>query len=441
MPPYQNPPPVDEPIIRHGRYAFDAPRKFQNAHPADLIFSATVPIVEKYILLSFRHESDPLLIEALSSSPTLCYACDTTPAVHCLVRFHLFVKVQLKLVCDLDACRSAGTVMLRDGERWRSLKDWLRTLPAPTLKGYGKAALEAQYRWWRSTGRPFRFLELPKELHSHILLFAFGEHIEPEYVSEWKYGDNGTGGHSTKQVNLTKGTLRLKDRNRGRGYDRARFPPVTPVNLALLGLSKQTREMALDVLWADTTKTYRSPPDIWSWDTRVEQSIDVLPEARLGCLRRIQLALRNDEYVLLFTVRLPGVNNPADWSYQDPSMSVWNMLPNLKYINVDFQSTAGSGYSPWCRSMYRRHPDVSDDDEFARMDFDRLPCQKVLLHWMLCFAAKHIIHIPTIELTGFLKTCTKQKWEAILYDRSRTDYMNIIKEEQQAIVALPLENL
>lgn len=257
---------VDEPILRHGRHAFYTPLRFQIPHPADLIFPATIPILEHYNSQSLHHDADPLLIEALSIAPTLFYGCDTTPAVHCLVRFDLFIKVQLKLVCDLDMVWSAGTVMVRDGARWRPLKDWLQTFPSPTIKGYGKAALEQQYNWWRRTGKPFRFPDLPNELQRRILLFAIGEHVEPAYSKD-DAGYYWNGGK--KEVSLTKGTMHREDHR-----NCTSFPLIAPVNLALLCLSKQTSKLAGDVLWADTTKTYRSAPHGTTSVTRIELTID-----------------------------------------------------------------------------------------------------------------------------------------------------------------------
>ncbi|KAK5120833.1 hypothetical protein LTR85_005900 [Meristemomyces frigidus] len=348
--------------------------------------------------------------------------------VHCFVRFDLFIKVQLKLVCDLDAGRSAGAVMIRDGERWRPLNEWLHTLPPPTMKEYGKVAIEEQYKCWRRTGRPFRFLDLPKELQRHILLFAVDEHIEPEYDNEWIPKDGGV--YQKKGVKLTKGTFRAQERSYRGSYARTNLPPIAPVNLALLGLSKQTRTMALDVLWGDTTKTYRAAPYTGEWATRIEQTMDLVPKARLGFLRRIQLALTNIEYVRLFNVYLPGAVGPGVFSYtyyNEHYLEVWEDLPNLKYLNIHFESTAGSSYSP--------------GSLVATMDLERLPCQKVLLDWIMCYVAEHIIHIPTIELSGSIKTCTKQKWAAILNDRSRTDYLPMLKEQQEAIHALPLSEI
>lgn len=135
---------VDHPIREKDRHSFGAPLKIQKAHPFDLVYSAALPILQEYNEQNFHHAADPLLIEALSISPTLFYGYDTTSAVHLLVRSGTFIKVQLKLVCDLDAGWEAGTVVVRDDERWISLREWLRTLPQSSMRNIDKAALEVQ---------------------------------------------------------------------------------------------------------------------------------------------------------------------------------------------------------------------------------------------------------------------------------------------------------
>ncbi|KAK5134738.1 hypothetical protein LTR08_006113 [Meristemomyces frigidus] len=427
MSPYPKPLPVDAPIIKCGRHDFDTPLKFQVPHALDLIFCATIPILEKYNAQSLHYEADPLHIEALSISPTMAYACDTSSVVHCLVRSDFFARVQLKLVCDLDAGWSAGTVMIRDGERWLPLKQWLRTLPSPTMKAYRKVVLEVQYKWWRSTGKPFRFLDLPSELQRHILLFAIGEYVEPDYTSSSPLN---------KRVDLTKGTQQLHSRKIAGLHNSTTLPAIAPVNLALLGLNKSLRNMALDVLWGDTTKVYR-PQLLTStgYETALEHSIYTVPHTCLKFIRRIQLALQNLDYVDMFGVHLPGIiQYTTDIVNGELGAKIFKALPNIKYLDLHFQSTADSSYSPWLAAQHA-HNRLSANA--ADMDLERLPCQEVLLDRILCFAAEYIIHIPRVELTGFIKTCTKRKWEAILNDDAHTEWSRVFEEQKQEIRALP----
>ena len=91
---------VDNPIFRIDRQDFRIPLKFQKPHPYDLVITHAAVLLEEYNKHSYERTVDPLVMEALSASPTMFYAggCDSTAAVHCLVRGSLFVKIQLKYV-------------------------------------------------------------------------------------------------------------------------------------------------------------------------------------------------------------------------------------------------------------------------------------------------------------------------------------------------------
>jgi hypothetical protein len=166
---------VEQPIHHESRQDFTHPLKFQIPNTADLALWYIVPILEQYNEQTLQRQADPLCIEALNVAPTLFHACDTVPVVHCLVRHNFFVKLQLKLVCELDWGWGAARVVVRDDDRWIRFEDFLRKQSEPTMKSYKKAALEVQYCNWRSTGHPFRFMDLPTELQKRILLFAIGE--------------------------------------------------------------------------------------------------------------------------------------------------------------------------------------------------------------------------------------------------------------------------
>ena len=137
---------VDSPVIEENRHHFDAELKVQKPNPMDYVFSAAISILEEYNNQDFHHQADPLSIEALSIAPTLFYGCDTTPAVHLLPHSRTFIKVQLKLAVDLDYGWEAGTVMVKDGDGWITLRSWLKTLPAARMRNIWTASLREQYR-------------------------------------------------------------------------------------------------------------------------------------------------------------------------------------------------------------------------------------------------------------------------------------------------------
>ncbi|KAI7597323.1 hypothetical protein KC343_g11694, partial [Hortaea werneckii] len=430
--------PVSRPDFEGCRHDFgDDGLWIQVPNKNDYVFFATVPILEEYNAQSMHRHYDPLLIEALNIAPTLFYGMDSMSAVHCLVRHELFIKVQLKLVCHLDYGWSAATVMLKDEDRWIPLQQWLKSLPEPTLPNYHVPAYEDQYQWWRSTGKPFRLLDLPGELQERIFLFAVGEYIEPHFREKYvcdknEYGIKHDGTRDEDDVLklsrwtvITHGTHRAKRCGVSK-YDWTARPAIPPVNLGVLGLSKKTREAALYALWKQTTKVFRSPQKIPL--RRLRYPDPATPEFDVSgiptyvhprfrpYLNRIQLALDNVDLLLLFGVPLPGINDGFSVRPSPPPAHIFpTLLPHLKYLDIYFQSTARRSYNPWHTTEM-----TSDRDrrtyltEALGMDLQRMPCQRILHDWILTYAYEYIRGIPRIELTGFIKDRVRRKWDRLL---------------------------
>ncbi|KAI7226127.1 hypothetical protein KC330_g8927 [Hortaea werneckii] len=423
----------------------------------DYIFFAAVPILEDYNAQSMHRHYDPLLIEALNIATTLFYGIDSTSAVHCLVRHELFIKVQLKLVCHLDYGWSAGTVMLKDEDRWVPLKQWLKNLPEPTLPNYHVLAYEEQYQWWKSTGKPFRLLDLPGELQERIFLFAVGEYIEPQFLEKYVWDEDGYVNKQERAYDkdgivlelrrwtaVTRGTHRAKRSGISR-YDWTARPAIPPVNLGILRLSKKTREAALYALWKQTTKVFRSPQSIpcrrlrssdpYMPDTDISGIPTYVPSRFRPYLSRIQLALDNVELLLLFGVPLPGINDAFSDRPSPPPAHIFPTLrPHLKYLDIYFQSTARRSYNPWHTNEM-----TSDRDRRAYltedlgMDLQRMPCQRILHDWILTYAYDFIRGIPKVELSGFIKIPVKTKWERLLNPPSSSSFSS--SEENEARIS------
>ncbi|KAK4953999.1 hypothetical protein LTR10_008603 [Elasticomyces elasticus] len=273
---------VDNPVMRWGREGFKYPLKIQTPHPYDLVYIYAKAAVNEHNdrliaavthpLHAFTLKHDPLTLEALSISPTMFYegGCDSTPAVHVLVRHELFVKIQLKLVCDIEFGWSSITVMVRDDDRWIRFAEFIKTLKGSTMSTVGWSGYHLQYLWWREMKRlaktskspgaglevatlpgPMGDLEkLPVELHSTMLLHCIGERVMPhqEYV---------TRGQSQVYVTfITRGeNMRLR---RSSGYGPGQYAPraVYQSNTNILRLNKATRDLALEVLNKNTIKVY-----------------------------------------------------------------------------------------------------------------------------------------------------------------------------------------
>ncbi|RMY59574.1 hypothetical protein D0863_11891 [Hortaea werneckii] len=369
---------------------FQIPKKY------DYVFFAAVPILEEYNAQLMHRHYDLLLTEALNIAPTLFYGMDSTSAVHCLVRHELSIKVQLKLVCHLDHGWSAATVMLKDEDRWIPLQKWLKTLPEPTLPNYHMLAYEEQYQWWRSTGKPFRLLDLPGELQERIFLFAVGKHIEPHFRAEY-IGDEE--GHAIMQEGTrAEDGLVLKQRRwtvitHGTPKSKEMWPRRPERQLYMRCGSKAPRSSVhrkefLAVGYVLLTRHSR----ISGIPTYTSSRFRPYPN-------RIHLALDNVALLLLFGVPLPGINDAFTVRPSPPPAHILpTLLPHLKYLDIYFQFTARRSHNPWHTTEK-----TSDRDRLTNLtkesgtDLQRMPCQRILHCWILTYAYEYIREIPRVE--------------------------------------------
>ncbi|KAH9809294.1 thioesterase [Teratosphaeria destructans] len=431
---------VQNPITRSKRSEFYRALKFQVPNPQDAVYWQTKLILEQYNKKSPRHESDPLQIEALNVAPTLCVEpYETVPVVHCLVRNELFIKLQLKMVCDVEHGWATSTVMVRDDDRWITLEQLLQGLPDPTMPACTKVFHEAQLRSWRGNGKAFPFTHLAPELQKKILLFAIGEHIEPIYTT--RLDPSGTWWRPF--LHLTGGTPRdhFVPKN-----DKTRLARLRPVNAALFQINRATRRLALEVLWTDTTKRYSTqhPREnlgiVWQGHPApptVSPTLSFLQPQSLKYMRHIQLDLPNLAYATMFGCPMPPVLDEEP-STLGPALRA---LPNLRSLELHFRSTTDSTYSPWIAVQYDASWQVEDLQEtYPDFEWNRLPCQKVLHDWILLWAAEYLLGIPQVCLTGYIKTQIRKKWEAVIRCRvdERAKMLAWIEEEKESVRALPL---
>ncbi|KAK5705974.1 hypothetical protein LTR17_021185 [Elasticomyces elasticus] len=429
---------VDNPVMRWGREGFKYPLKIQTPHPYDLVYIYAKAAVDEHNnqliaaathpLHAFTLKHDRLTLEALSISPTMFYegGCDSTPAVHVLVRHELFVKVQLKLVCDIKFGWSSVTVMVRDDDRWIRFAEFLKTLKGSTMSTVGWSGYHLQYLWWREMKRlaktvksagaglevaalpgPMGDLEkLPVELRSTMLLHGIGERVMPhqEYVTRGQ-----------RQVYVTFLTRGENMRLRRSGHDQ--FPPraVYQSNTNILRLNKATRALALQVLNKNTIKVYHD-----------REPLVMHTSPNYQFLRRLELAFSNIEYINFFRVDVPPFNgadrHTPTWE-AITGAEVLKDLDLLTELRLHFRPSDETYTSPWTGS-----------EPYASR---RLPCQKVLFDWILCYAAEYVTHIPTVHVTGRVDEDTKEKWELVFNDKSATDHTGWIVEQKAEIQSLP----
>ncbi|TKA78133.1 hypothetical protein B0A55_02714 [Friedmanniomyces simplex] len=398
---------VETPIVQRDRYAFGGPMNVRMPHPKNIVFTAARAVLQEYNQADLHRTIDPLAVEALSAAPTICRALDTEPEVFLLVRAQTFIKLQLKLVRESTAPGAASIAMVRVGSRRYSLRAWLETLPEHRMPDLDRLALELQYKQWRES-----------ELRKRILLFAVGPYVEPRYTTEI-FELNGRPLTKT-MINVTGNGIPKEAEEDW--YIEAQPKRLEPVNFGLLELSKATREDAIDVLWKDTTKRYRSADLL----LRIPAHIPALYH---GYIRRLELALTHVDFIITFRCQIKPafICDRALATAPAHVLSKAN-LPLLKYLQLAFMSTVELAYSPWAHYIGGR---------YFNIDFDRLPCQKTLIDWMMCFVLEWVEHIPVIELSGFIKTQTKAKWERVLNSKRPRDWEEYIESERRSFLTLP----
>ncbi|KAK3679912.1 hypothetical protein LTR78_000289 [Recurvomyces mirabilis] len=274
---------AEKPETKSDRHHFDPFLKIQRTHPQDLIFAFALPILEAYNNQDFFYEANPLLFEALSISPTLFYDIKSTSAVHLLVRSGLFIKVQLKLFCDLDLGWAAATVKVKDGDRWLRLGDFLRTLPEVKGQNWAQAALDEQWKSWRAvaesnaatktslsttvTHKQTSFMSLAAETRKRIFLYAVAESIElrfttPRQLEDGSYDSGDLVVEPLQYGTSANGLSILQGSQFQRKDDWTQIAALKPVQTNVLGFNKALRAEALEALWLDTTKVFRQLPGL-----------------------------------------------------------------------------------------------------------------------------------------------------------------------------------
>lgn len=433
--------PVDTPIIATGKEGFGKWLKYQTPHPQDFVFVQAAKVIEMYnsSLSPIEKFAGSMRLEALNAAAATIpiYGCESSPTVHALVREGQVIKVQLKLSRDLLEGWEHSAVMLKDGDRWILLHEYLDGLE-PVVSMTGQSGYEIQYNWWKSMCRPFEILKMPQELQDRIWLFAVGERIDPFIL-------NDCGG--IIRVSLVQGTRidHIYHRSKDPGINR--ILDVEPVNQSLLRLNKSTHHNIKKVLKTHTTV-------FWDMEYRDNWFQCCFPEEFGASIYRVQLAMNYKKLVETFRVRTLPFNIADDETLDRTTPSfrtISKAMPNLKFVEIFFKSDVELSevghYNEWLTSWNPRKywdgliwkPDVPDYAALG-IEFDRPPCHKVMQDWIMAFAADYLSDIRTVRLTGLIKTCVKEKWEAIINgSESSENEMEIARVQKEAREAHPTE--
>ncbi|KAK5737660.1 hypothetical protein LTR17_006522 [Elasticomyces elasticus] len=407
---------AEVPIIQRDRLAFGIPLTIHIAHEENVVFTAVRALLDEYNSKSIHSELDPLDLTALSDAATPVHGGKSATTLLLIGRVHTLVKLQAKLVGD--------EVFVRMGDSGMLFRTWLETLPDHRMPGIKSMALEKQYKQWTRSKKPFRFTDLPTELQNRILLYAVGEYVESHVTSRGDMKLTASGGHTAPPST--------------RRYVNPLPHQPPPVNLGLLKLNKATRANALGVLQYETAKRYTSYHGLYELDKKMTPLYHTF-------LRHVELAMSHLEYFDIFQCQI----KPFQYYWFQPSnycirqdeawATVLSKLPNLQRLEIFFMSTVETSYSPWVSFEFQ--DGTSRDEAFPEIDFCRLPCQKVVVDWIMTFAAKHILackKLKTVRLTGYVKDETKYEWEGLLNEKNgEISHVDEIEARKEGIMALP----
>lgn len=407
-------PPVNKPIFASDRHHFKGgPLKFQIPNPNDTVYWAARTIVQEFHKdQPFQRFANQLHLSALNWAPTVFSSNhETEPVVHALFREGMVVKLQLELTCDIELGWSSSKVLVRDDDRWISLRHFLTTLPRSTVETTGQLGYWIQHRWWKSMAKPFRLMDLPVELQDQILLSALGEKVFPTFGDMYH-----------EKVSITEGTpKRWKHQPETHLLER-----VLPTNLSVLCLSRDLAVRTKSMMWNDTVKVFQKLATL-EYVCRPSSS---LPRENL---RRMQLSLTPTELIKLFNVDVLPFRCEHTLSEH-----VLLDLPSLDSLVIDFSK---EGWSSAWYEFQKLDGAFAGDWEKDGMDLCRAPCQRVFVDMVMAFAAPYLRNIKTIRLTGWTKTSNKREWEQMLNRTAFVDNESQIEARKKTFADLKSNEL
>jgi hypothetical protein len=365
------------------------------------------------------------------------------------------VTVAIKIV-PREHPLTAEKLRVKVGVQWVDFNTWIHTL-APVFKDSDEA-YEAQRYWWKVNGKSFRLMDLPTELRLVIFEFALapGRKIYPmsadhAYLMQNSYGHESLVWGREKSIVLGRGHPQVyrwsgpitdselhepypewRDEDLDDIYSRYFRPEIIydseEPNLSLLQVSKRVYAEALQAGWENTRKCFA--------ESRVFSTVlatrDLCPVPMPNWLNRLQLCFTNDDFLWFFGVNVPSDTGQRIWrhgpGWQDAGGRLIMSLSTLKDLQLKFRRITHRGYGT----------------PFNRHENGWLPChevcQRTIVDGIMALATPWIKHIDKVTLIGDVRTCTKKKWEGILYAEHHGqphefDCSQVIDDMMRAIAA------
>lgn len=302
---------------------------------------------------------------------------------------------------------------------WMDIRIWMRK----TLEwhdGYDRKFPELQYEeqaiWWRNNGKAFCLMQLPPEVRDIIYTHALGPIILPQARTRVVFPDHAVGFPTiSNHISLGLGHTHGKKGRLGAKQD----PDIDRPNLALLLVSRQVRDEALDAAWRCTTKRFRAtiasasllcfrkPPD---QDKLILQMKELGPPS---VLNYVQLEFSAACYFELIGIQ-PQQGRPMARLQPPPgrlSIHMLKKIPTIRTLDFRFMSPKHpSAVCPWNAP--------SPFDYYSPQKPHS--CQKVWVDWFFTLALDQLGHCSfKITMSGCVKDSTRAKWEPIFEAESK----------------------
>ncbi|PPJ53751.1 hypothetical protein CBER1_04582 [Cercospora berteroae] len=403
---------IDKPIIRTDRDEFHPPLQLIN-HSEDIQYiRSALKFLGPFDRATFSQYCNPVQISSLKCRPQRIREIEVR--YFALTRRGLVAKVPL---CLQESAGNHGQLKEReellvlDGDSVRPFADWLGDLPAPHGPPLlGEDGYHSMHMWHRerrkftSTKLPC-FADMPTEIKENILLHMVGEVCTLEFEYSWEGPD---------------GPLLPDFDNPVYGYE---------LDRKVLTLNKEIYQLVQPIIRRGTIKNL---PYLYVITEGLSPAF-----AFVNNLTRLQLTFSDTQYIGFFHLILPGLRHLV---YQDDHHTTALLqLPQLKYLELWFDAPLDPERSNVWHLQWETQPSL-DIEKYAKVH--RFPCRKTMIDWILTAAFPYIQHIPTVNVTGYVKAVTRTKWLEIFRNkRARESQLAQVQEKLRELETLNREQV
>lgn len=275
----------------------------------------------------------------------------------------------------------------------RCVQDIYFPMTSAFRRTVGATGCSNLFNWYQTSGRPFRFQDVPLELRQQIYEYAMGADIYPQVKDIIGVPSVCMGKGFIPQAPFSQldGTHSPKEE-------------VQPPNLTLSYLNKEIHIEFMGTLWRSARMSFSEPICLQNVATlRL-----TLPTF---ALRRIGLNFRNLEYIQFFGVDVIA-NRQDDITYLLIPSGVAaarilnnGQIPNLGELDIKFRSTR---WSPWLG--LGAYGLINERDSL---------CQRDITETILALALDFIFQIDKVNLEGDVKDITKAEFSRAIKKKKK----------------------